>query len=134
MELWVNILHRLKPGDFREARTSVQFALQLTLECMPGTTPFGGRRPCTRTLRRHLAQLGRTDMPILVAPIPAAPIFSERVETKADLARPPYVVVCGTIQPRKNHLLLLHVWRELVRRDGAAAPKLVGIKAFLASL
>ena len=37
-------------------------------------------------------------------------------------------------QPRKNHLLLLHVWRELVRRDGAAAPKLVGIKAFLASL
>src|SRR5208283_4753161 len=70
MELWVNILPRLKPGDFQETRTSVQFALQLTLESMPGTTPFGGRRPCTRTLRRHLAQLGRTDMPILVAPIP----------------------------------------------------------------
>ncbi len=37
----------------------------------------------------------------------------------------PYFVVCSTIEPRKNHLLLLHVWRELVRRDGADAPKLV---------
>ena len=25
-----------------------------------------------------------------------------------------YFVVLGTIEPRKNHLLLLHVWRQLV--------------------
>jgi glycosyltransferase involved in cell wall biosynthesis len=79
-------------------------------------------------LRHHLAQLGRTNMPILVAPIPAAPIFSEGVATPPELG-PPYFVACGTIEPRKNHLLLLHVWRELVRREGPAAPKLVLIGA-----
>jgi glycosyltransferase involved in cell wall biosynthesis len=41
------------------------------------------------------------------------------------LARLPYFVICSTIEPRKNHLLILQVWRELVRREGAGAPKLV---------
>lgn len=39
----------------------------------------------------------------------------------------PYFVVLGTIEPRKNHLLLLHLWRELVAEFGNAAPKLVVI-------
>jgi glycosyltransferase involved in cell wall biosynthesis len=39
----------------------------------------------------------------------------------------PYFVVLGTIEPRKNHLLLLHTWRELVAQMGAAAPHLVVI-------
>ncbi len=34
-------------------------------------------------------------------------------------------MVCGAIEPRKNHALLLNVWRELVRGQGATAPKLV---------
>lgn len=37
----------------------------------------------------------------------------------------PYFVVVGTIEARKNHLMLLHVWRTLVATHGAAAPKLV---------
>lgn len=37
----------------------------------------------------------------------------------------PYFVMLGTIEPRKNHLLLLQVWRALVERHGAAAPRLV---------
>ncbi|WP_174511377.1 glycosyltransferase family 4 protein [Methylocella tundrae] len=80
-------------------------------------------------LQAHLAPLGRKDMPILVAPIPAAPIFSDRRAASLELTDSPYFVACGTIEPRKNHLLLLHVWRELVRRDGASAPKLVLIGA-----
>jgi glycosyltransferase involved in cell wall biosynthesis len=39
----------------------------------------------------------------------------------------PYFVVLGTIEPRKNHLLLLHVWRRLVAELGEAAPQLVVI-------
>ncbi|RKP47729.1 glycosyltransferase family 4 protein [Pararobbsia silviterrae] len=45
-------------------------------------------------------------------------------------ARPidaPYFVMLGTIEPRKNHWFMLHVWRRLVERLGAAAPKLVVI-------
>lgn len=37
----------------------------------------------------------------------------------------PYFVVLGTIEGRKNHLLLLQVWRELIRQDGATAPRLI---------
>jgi glycosyltransferase involved in cell wall biosynthesis len=38
----------------------------------------------------------------------------------------PYFVCVGTIEPRKNHLLLLHLWRAMVERHGAdAVPKLV---------
>jgi len=37
----------------------------------------------------------------------------------------PYFVVLGTIEPRKNHLLLLRVWRRLIERLGTAAPHLV---------
>lgn len=39
----------------------------------------------------------------------------------------PYFVVLGTIEPRKNHLLLLHVWRQIVAELGEAAPQLVVI-------
>ncbi|WP_454917640.1 glycosyltransferase family 4 protein [Xanthobacter sediminis] len=37
----------------------------------------------------------------------------------------PYFVMVGTIEPRKNHLMALHLWRRLAERHGDAAPKLV---------
>ena len=42
----------------------------------------------------------------------------------ADFERP-YFVCIATIEPRKNHLLLLNIWRRLVERMGAATPKLI---------
>jgi glycosyltransferase involved in cell wall biosynthesis len=39
----------------------------------------------------------------------------------------PYFVMLGTIEPRKNHWFILHVWRRLVEQLGAPAPKLVVI-------
>lgn len=39
----------------------------------------------------------------------------------------PYFVILSTIEPRKNHWLLLHVWRELVERLGDQCPRLVVI-------
>ena len=80
-------------------------------------------------LSRRLAELGRRDMPILVAPLPADPIFSQKSKVGAVVVRHPYFVICGTIEPRKNHLLLLHIWRDLVARLGEIAPKLVVIGA-----
>jgi glycosyltransferase involved in cell wall biosynthesis len=75
-------------------------------------------------LSAHLASIGRT-MPILVAPTPMSPVFTGPAEPDARLADTPYFVCCSTIEPRKNHLMLLHVWRELVARDGKNAPRLV---------
>ena len=37
----------------------------------------------------------------------------------------PYFVVLGTIEPRKNHLLLLNLWRRMVEELGQHAPRLV---------
>lgn len=38
-----------------------------------------------------------------------------------------YFVVLGTIEPRKNHAMLLHIWRKLVAELGDSAPQLVVI-------
>jgi glycosyltransferase involved in cell wall biosynthesis len=38
----------------------------------------------------------------------------------------PYFICVGTIEPRKNHLLLLHLWRQMAEKRGPdAVPKLV---------
>jgi glycosyltransferase involved in cell wall biosynthesis len=36
----------------------------------------------------------------------------------------PYFVILGTIEPRKNHLLLLQIWRDLALRSPGPVPKL----------
>ena len=61
--------------------------------------------------------------PVLVAPL------GIEVAPTAPPSPPgaPYFVTLGTIEPRKNHLLLLHLWRELARSRGGAVPRLIVI-------
>jgi glycosyltransferase involved in cell wall biosynthesis len=68
---------------------------------------------------------GRTEIPVETALLPVAPVFLEKDARDEELGKHDYFVVCGKIEPRKNHLLLLNVWRELIRRRGDSAPKLV---------
>lgn len=56
------------------------------------------------------APLGTSDLPV------ASPIISQR--------RPTFVCI-GTIERRKNHMLLLDVWQRLIARLGEGAPQLV---------
>lgn len=60
---------------------------------------------------------------------PAQPAFlAPPAFTNFGLPRPvarPYFVVLGTIEPRKNHLLVLQVWKRLVEQWGDQAPLLV---------
>ncbi len=62
--------------------------------------------------------------PVLVAPLGIAPPCIEAGPVGPD-GPSPYFVCLSTIEPRKNHLLLLHVWRDLVGRFGDAAPHLL---------
>ena len=76
-------------------------------------------------LRRLLERSGRKNLTIFRKGLPVSAIFSESARPDPRLAGVPFFVTCGTIEPRKNHLLLLAVWRELVAKRGAEAPKLV---------
>ncbi|MBL1258507.1 glycosyltransferase family 4 protein [Methylocystis sp. Sn-Cys] len=69
------------------------------------------------------AENGRADIPACVAPLPVSPVFETPSAPPEALGGRDYFIVCGTIEPRKNHLLLLNVWRELAK--SGAAPKLI---------
>jgi len=74
-------------------------------------------------LQRFLDGSGRSP-PILVAPLGID--IARDSDRAADPPKgSPYFVCVGTIEPRKNHLLLLNVWRRLAAELGAAAPRLV---------
>ena len=60
--------------------------------------------------------------PAVVAPLAPAQL---PVLVAAPPLNKPYFVMLGTIEPRKNHSLLLQVWRQLIERLGEAAPRLV---------
>ncbi|MCY7388572.1 MAG: glycosyltransferase family 4 protein [Burkholderiales bacterium] len=60
--------------------------------------------------------------PVLVAPL--APGLA-RVSPAARQIKEPYFVVLSTIEPRKNHSMLLHLWRRLREEMGEKAPRLV---------
>lgn len=68
----------------------------------------------------HLAGLPLP--PTVVAHL--APATLQRITCAPPLDKP-YFVMLGTIEPRKNHWFMLHVWRRLVELQGDAAPKLV---------
>lgn len=66
---------------------------------------------------------GMTPPPITVAPL-GIDFAARPPRLRKDF--PPYFVTVGTIEPRKNHLLLLHLWRKLAAETGRP-PKLLVI-------
>lgn len=76
------------------------------------------------SLQRHFSAVGGPDIPIHVGHLPTNDVFRSGFSPLVEDAKP-YFVFCSTIEPRKNHLLALHLWRDLVRDFGADAPKLV---------
>lgn len=71
-----------------------------------------------------LAPYLHADQPVLVAPLGVATPCMPPLAPPPTAASP-YFVCLSTIEPRKNHLLLLHVWRALTARSGDAAPHLL---------
>ncbi len=59
--------------------------------------------------------------PLHVAPLGVTAVAPAEPEAPSER---PYFLCVGTIEPRKNHLMLLQVWRRLVETLGDAAPRL----------
>jgi glycosyltransferase involved in cell wall biosynthesis len=79
----------------------------------------------TRDELHDFAAACHLDVPPSVV-VPLAPAKLPEPSPIRPLKRP-YFVVLGTIEARKNHLLLLHLWRQLVEELGDDAPHLVVI-------
>jgi len=63
------------------------------------------------------------DPPILVAPLGVeAPVVKRGPPPPSPH---PYFICIGTIEPKKNHLLLFNIWRRLAAELGEQAPRLV---------
>lgn len=97
---------------FRRIRTIDKYAdgiignSQATLDAI---SPHLSNRP-SRVMR--VAHLGCEWGDV---PVRAEPVAGER----------PYFLFISTIEPRKNHLLLLNVWRRMVEQFGSEAPQLI---------
>lgn len=77
-----------------------------------------------RTLEDYAARRGQPVPPWIAAPLAPGSLPPPGSKRPLDA---PYFVMLGTIEPRKNHLLLLHLWRQLVEEHGEAVPRLVVI-------
>ena len=80
----------------------------------------------SQTTLDELRAFGRAETlpepPTLVAPLGVDPLPAPQAIGQAE--RPTFVIV-GTIEARKNHLLLLEIWSRLVDRFDSAAPRLI---------
>ena len=104
------------PGQDQKHRQRIETAAALADGVIVNSTVT------RRTFEPYLTRAGRAP-PVLVAPF--------GVDLPASMpARPPqpnspYFVCVSTIEARKNHLLLLNLWRQLAEELGDRVPRLV---------
>ncbi len=60
---------------------------------------------------------------IVVAPLGVSDVFARKPPPKYTVR--PYFIFVSTIEPRKNHMMILKVWSRLIARFGDKAPKLI---------
>lgn len=128
----VFMLHDLLPIDYPE------YFMPYDVKAFPQRIATGfaygrGFIVTTEAVRDRVAEerarRGLAPVPMLVAPLPS-PLDDDDIGNRVDLelAAVPYFITVGTIEPRKNHLLLLSIWRQLAEaaeKTGTPVPKLV---------
>ncbi|MCF4167263.1 glycosyltransferase family 4 protein [Zavarzinia compransoris] len=77
-----------------------------------------------REFKAFCAQAHQPPPPVRVLPLGISPLFLGQQPTTHDEDVPWFIMV-GTIEPRKNHNLLLALWRRLREQLGRKTPKLI---------
>jgi len=73
-------------------------------------------------LSEHCTEQGWVAPPFAVALLaPDLPVASHSTGP----SEKPYFVFVSTIEPRKNHIMILRIWQKLVTQMGEAAPRLI---------
>ena len=120
----VFMIHDLLPLDYPEffaPGEADKFRARIATALRWGHAFLTASYSVRRRLQAEISARGLPERPIWTSPFPS-PLagFTPRPAP----GRPPYFVVVGTIEPRKNHLLLLHLWREWAR-ERSKPPRLV---------
>lgn len=108
-----------RPGEAGRHRTRVETIARHAAHVLVNSRDVGER------FQRHCAARGLAPRPVTVAHLGVEPVFRPAGQGPAFVPARPTFVACGTIEPRKNHLALLHLWRDLAARHGAETPRLV---------
>lgn len=105
----VTFLHDTIPADFPEfcrPGGDLRHRRRLATTATLAAGIIANSEATARALRPHL---GAAPPPLLVAPLG----LTARPRQAAPASLRPYFLCLGTIEPRKNHRLLLDVWRRL---------------------
>jgi len=121
----VTLVHDLIPLEHPEfARPGGKAAFERKLATITALSSgvLTNSRATARALAPYLARAGNR-APMRVAPLG---VPTTAADGKASVGAAPYFVVLSTIEPRKNHMLLLHLWRRMAEtRPPSDIPRLV---------
>jgi glycosyltransferase involved in cell wall biosynthesis len=117
---FVHDLIPLRYPEYARPQGSTLYARKLVTVTTLASGVLVNSMATAEALAPALARAGRSSVPIHVAPLGAPEDPPRDVGERSPHAKP-YFVVLGTIEPRKNHILLLHIWRRFVETLGPAA-------------
>lgn len=106
-----------RPGIGEQHRKRIRFALEYASGLISNS------EATSQSLTSESLKSGISMPPNVVARLAPAKIASRTGGTPP--ISEPFFVVVGTIEARKNHWFLLHVWRSLAEQLGERTPKLV---------
>jgi len=128
----VFMIHDLLSMDYPEFFSPANldiFRRRLSTAFLHASAFIVSTRSVKRRLEEELRRQRSRPRPVHVLPFPS-PLEGSGRASQADMVwlGHPYFVMLGTVEPRKNHLLLLHAWRQLVI-ENPRAPRLVIVGA-----
>jgi glycosyltransferase involved in cell wall biosynthesis len=126
----VFLIHDLLPLDFPEFfPPGYELRFQRRVETMIARARaiITTSEQVAERIRAEYRERGLAPVPIhsepLASPLEWTPPLGDRDKT---LGNTPYFLMVSTIEPRKNHALLIQVWRTLIQRGRSAKLVLVG--------
>lgn len=129
--LFVPMIHDLIPIEYPEyarPREPGRHKARLRTVISLADAVIVPTQPVRKSLQYYFTDLGRTEIPVWTVSHGVHEQVLQRL-SKALPARQtakPFFIYLSTIEPRKNHLLLLHLWRRMVKQRGKeATPQLI---------